>query len=677
MATEAEPTLAGEFPPATEEQWLALVDKVLKGAPLSRLQSRTSGGITVEPLYTGETSLGTHDESGFPGTAPFTRGSSAVPRPDGAWGIRTLLSTPDPIEANKTALRELERGSTELLVRFDAAFRAGIHPTDSEFAQLGGVDGVLIASVEDLEALFVGVYLDLAPVYLQPGSAFTRAAEMVTAVWQRSGIKSSSAAGGIGADPLGVLAAEGQLPQGLEVALSELGLLALGLHHTHPQVRSCSVDTSAYVEAGASEVQELAVMLSTAAVYLKACADAGLGIDAACSQFEVTLSVDADVFTGIAKLRAARRVWATLVAACGASPASQPVQMHVRTAERMMTKRDPWVNLLRVTSASFAAGLGGATSVTSLPFDATLGEPDELGRRMARNTQLLLQEESNLGRVTDPAGGSWYVESLTDQIAQAAWAEFQRIEAAGGLVTVLLDGTLAAEIEQVRNARLSQVATRAQAITGVSEFPNLAEEALLRTEPDLRSLRSRAATQNPSKRSPVTRATPTDCAPLPKVRWAQEFEALRDASDAYLAATGSRPKLFLVNLGPVAVHTARATFAKNFFEAGGIETVTSELGATLGFDDPEIAVAEVHASRARLVCLCSSDKVYAEQAQGFAQALSHSGLAAIYLAGNPGDRREDEVAAGVTEFVHVGVNALELLSGALHAAGATVEEVEK
>ena len=677
MATEAEPTLAGEFPPATEEQWLALVDKVLKGAPLSRLQSSTAGGITVEPLYTEATSPGADDKSGFPGAAPFTRGSSAEPRPDGAWGIRTLLSTPDPIEANKTALRELERGSTELLVRFDAAFRAGVHPSDSEFAQLGGTDGVLIASAEDLEALCNGVYLDLAPVYLQPGSGFARAADLLIEVWNRSGIDPSSAVGGIGADPLGVLAAEGNLPQGLEAALTELGVLALGLHHTHPQVRSCSVDTSAYVEAGASEIQELAVMLSTAAVYLKACADAGLGIDDACSQIEVTLSVDADVFTGIAKLRAARRVFAALVAACGASPASQAMQMHVRTASRMMTRRDPWVNLLRVTSASLAAGLGGAASVTSLPFDVTLGEPEELGRRMARNTQLLLQEESNLGRVTDPTGGSWYVESLTDQIAHAAWAEFQRIEGSDGLVALLLDGRLATEIEQVRNARLTQVATREQAITGVSEFPNLAEDALFRPEPDLGSLRSRAASQNPSVHAAVGGLTPTLCAPLPKVRWAQEFEALRDASDAHLLATGERPKLFLVNLGPVAVHTARATFAKNFFEAGGIETVTSELGATLGFDDPEQAVAEVHASQARLVCLCSSDRVYAEQAQNFAQALSLSGLAAIYLAGNPGDRREDELAAGVTEFVHVGVNALELLSGALQAAGVKVVEVEK
>ena len=196
-----------------------------------------------------------------------------------------------------------------------------------------------------------------------------------------------------------------------------MGALASRLAGSHPSVRTVRVDTTAYVEAGASETQELAAMLATGATYLRALAAAGLDVDAACSQIEVTLAADADVFTTIAKLRAARRVWSAMTAACGASPAAQAPRLHVRTAERMMTRRDPWVNLLRVTAAAFAAGVGGAGSVTTAAFDAELGEPDELGRRMARNTQLLLQEESNVGRVVDPAGGSWYVESLTDDIA--------------------------------------------------------------------------------------------------------------------------------------------------------------------------------------------------------------------------------------------------------------------
>ncbi|MDQ2678453.1 MAG: methylmalonyl-CoA mutase subunit beta [Actinomycetota bacterium] len=664
MTTEAEPTLAGDFPPATEEQWLALVDKVLKGAPLSKLESTTPGGLPVHPLYTRAGTPDGGDVSGVPGSAPFTRGAVAAARPEGAWGIRTLVTAPDPSDANKTILRELERGTTELTIRFDEAFRTGVTPHDAAFAELGGIGGVLLGTTKDLATVLDGVFLDLAPVHLEPGAQFTRAAEQLMAVWEAHELDPSSVRGGFGADPIGVLAATGRLPQGIEPALIELSSLAARASRTHPGVRTVSVDASPYVDAGASEVQELAVMLATGAAYLRALSTVGLDADAACAQIEVTLSADADVFTGIAKLRAARRLWSSMTAACGASDAAQAPVLHVRTAERMLTRRDPWVNLLRVTAASFAAGLGGAASVTALPFDAELGEPVELGRRMARNTQLLLQEESNLGRVIDPAGGSWYVESLTDEIATAAWALFAELEAAGGLPAVLLDGSLAARIAEVRDDRLRRVATRREPITGVSEFPDIAEAPLNRTEPDLRTLRSRATSQaGPAPARPAG-DTPTECEPLPKVRWAQQFERLRDGSDSYMAATGGRPKVFLVNVGPVAVHTARATFAKNFFEAGGIQAVTSERGATVGFDDPADAVADVFADGAHLVCICSSDALYAERAEAMASALAAAGLTNIYLAGNPGDRRDAELAAGVTEFVHVGVDVLDVLQRA-------------
>jgi methylmalonyl-CoA mutase len=666
VTTEAEPTFAGEFPPATEEQWLALVDKVLKGAPLSKLRSVTPGGIVVEPLYTRDASPGAHDEAGLPGHAPFVRGSSATAPEDGGWGIRALLTNPDPRDANRTALRELERGATELTVRFDRAFRAGLGVDQPEFATESGVDGVLITSTDDLATVLDGVLLDVAPVHLEPGAQFGRAADLLLGVIGRSDVDAGQVAGGLGADPIGHLAAAGRLPQGLDGALAELGALAARVQRDHPLLRTVRVDTTPYVEAGASETQELAAMLATGAAYLRALAAAGLDVDAACAQIEITLSADADVFTTIAKLRAARRVWAAMAQACGASEPAQAAELHVRTADRMMTRRDPWVNLLRVTAAAFAAGVGGAASVTTAAFDAELGEPDELGRRMARNTQLLLQEESNVGRVADPAGGSWYVETLSERIAQVAWEQFGRLEATGGVAAALLDGSLAADIAEVRDARLARVASRKEPITGVSEFADVAETPLARTEPDLRTLRSRA--HEASVAASLT-GTATECEPLRRVRWAEQFEALRDASDSYLAATGARPKVFLVNLGPVAVHTARATFAKNFFEAGGIEAVTGEAGASTGYDDPAVAVADVLAQGAHLVCLCSSDAVYAERSVEFARALSDAGLHPLYLAGNPGDRRDAEVAAGVTEFIHLGVDVLDVLRRAHEVIG--------
>jgi methylmalonyl-CoA mutase len=613
--TDPEPLAAG-FPPVDQDAWLGAVDKVLKGKPFETLVSRTDDGITVAPLYTRDASPGAADDAGFPGAEPYTRGAHAAPRPHGLWDVRSVVDHPDPTEANRRALQDLERGVTSLTVVLDGART-------------------------DLSARLEGVYLDLAPVVLRAGAGFVDAAAQLEALWSERGVGPTAAAGGFGADPLGTMAAHGVGAVGIDEQLAALGDLAARTAVRYPGVRAVSVDTLAAVEAGASEAQELAVMLSTGAAYLRAMAAAGLDADAACGQIEVTLGADADVFATLAKVRAARRLWAAMASACGASEPARAMRLHVRTARRMLTERDPWVNLLRVTAAVFAAGVAGADSVTAEPYDALLGDPGELGRRMARNTQLLLLEESNLGRVLDPAGGSGYVESLTDELAGVAWARFQELEEAGGFPAVLVDGSLAARITTVRDDRLREVATRRRPITGVSEFPNLAEDA-----PAAGNARG---------------ARPAGVPLLTPVRWARDFEALRDAADAHAGATGSRPQVFLVNLGPVAVHTARATFAKNLFEAGGIEAVSSERGTGTGFATAADAAADAAAAGARIACLCSSDDLYAERAVEAAAALKAAGVERLYLAGKPGDRREAEEAAGVDEFVHLGVDVLDVL----------------
>lgn len=609
-------TLAGGFDPVDDEAWLAAVDKVLKGAPFTKLVSTTADGITVQPLYTPNDGPGASDEAGFPGQPPFTRGSRAVVSTDVPWDIRSTVACTDPAMANAQVLQDLERGVTSVEVPWTG-------------------DATTLARTLE------GVHLDLAPVVLRPGFAFGAAADALIGLWVERGVEDRTAIGGFGADPLATLAAHGAGGVDPAELLVELGRLAARSAERHPSVRAVTVSTLPAVEAGASEAQELAVMLSTGAAYLRAMASAGLDADTAAAQIEVSLGVDEDVFATIAKLRTARRVWSTMLAACGVSSEAQAPRLHVTVARRMLTRRDPWVNLLRVTAAVFAAGIGGADGVTAQPYDLLLGDPGDLGRRMARNTQLLLQEESNLGRVLDPAGGSNYVESLTDELATVAWKDFQQLEAAGGMPAVLLDGTLAARITTVRDVRLARVATRRSPITGVSEFPNLDEDP-----------------------PPATGLEATGGEPLlTPVRWAERFEELRERADA-ARRDGREPVVFLANLGPVATHTARATFAKNLFEAGGLRTTTSERGASLGFTSPEEAAADFVGSDARLVCICSSDAVYEEQATATAAALKSVGAARVYLAGNPGDRRDAEEAAGVDEFVHVGVDVAEVLERA-------------
>jgi methylmalonyl-CoA mutase len=355
------------------------------------------------------------------------------------------------------------------------------------------------------------------------------------------------------------------------------------------------------------------------------------------------LAADADQFLTIAKFRAIRKLWARVEQACGLAPA--PAHVAAETAWRMMTRRDPYVNILRATFAVFAAGLGGADAITVLPFTAAIGLPDRFARRVARNTQLVLLEESHLAKVSDPTAGSGGIEDLTQQLCGAAWSLFQDIEKAGGAAAALEQGLIQSKVAATRAEREKNVARRKDALTGTSEFPNI-HEAAVHVE-DV----APKATPLPNQ--------PTAFAALPRIRLAEPFEQLRDASDRALAATGSRPTVFLANLGKLSNFTARTLFAKNFFEAGGIEAPTND-----GFASRDDMIAAFKASGAKLVCLCSSDKVYAAEAIDAAQALTSAGAAQIYLAGRPGELEAALRSAGVQDFIYVGCDVVAMLTRA-------------
>jgi methylmalonyl-CoA mutase len=308
----------------------------------------------------------------------------------------------------------------------------------------------------------------------------------------------------------------------------------------------------------------------------------------------------------------------------------------------MMTRHDPHVNMLRTTIATTAAGLGGADAITVLPFTAAIGLPDRFARRVARNSQLILLGESNLARVADPAAGSGALEALTDQMCGAAWSLFQEIEAAGGACAALTAGLIQRKVAAVRAARQAAIATRKDALTGTSEFPTLAEIAVQVLDAEPVQIAALA-----------TRALST--APMPPMRLAEPYETLRDASDRQLAATGSRPTVFLANLGTLAESMARATFAQNFFAAGGIEAVSSDGSGDLA--------AAFTASGAKLACLCSTDEVNGREAAAAAKTLAVAGARHLYLAGKPRDTAP-LTAAGIETFIFAGCDALATLKAA-------------
>src|SRR5580698_4791106 len=302
----------------------------------------------------------------------------------------------------------------------------------------------------------------------------------------------------------------------------------------------------------------------------------------------------------------------------------------------MLTRRDPYVNMLRATMATFSAGLAGANAVTVLPHTLALGLPDPFARRFARNTQLVLLEESNLAKVSDPAAGSGGIETLTQQLCEAAWALFQETERAGGAFASLEQRLIQRKVAATRGLHEQNIARRKDVLTGATEFPNLHEA-------DVAVLDAKPVVVAPYGEAKIKFDA------LPPIRLAAPFERLRDRSDQILKATGARPKVFLANLGTPADFTARATFAKSFFETGGIEAVDTE-----GFTDPAAIAAAFKASGAAPTCLCSSDKVYAAQAAAAAKALQAAGARHIYLAGRPGEQEAAFRAAGVNDFIFVG-----------------------
>lgn len=674
--------LTQDFPPVGHDAWRELVEKALKGADFDKkLTTRLYDGITLKPIYTKEDWPAAGDPSGFPGFLPYARGARAAGTAQG-WDVRQVFAHPDVKETNKEILTDLERGVTSVLIRLDAAGKAGLDPDAPMAADIAGVGGVMIATADDLDSALAGVMLEIAPVALDAGSGAVAAAALLAEVWRKRGVTGEAAMGAYAIDPLGTLAATGYLPQGVDKALADMAAVARKTAAEFPNVTAVAVNSSAYTNAGASDVEDLGCAMATAVAYLRAMTDAGMSIDDACRQISFTIPVGTDFFLGIAKLRAARMLWARVAEACGASEDARRMSLHVDTADRVLSQRDPWVNMLRVTVAAFAAGVAGADSVTAAPFTQALGLPTDFARRIARNTQIILQEESNLARVIDPAGGSWFVESLTQQMAERAWEEFQAVEAMGGMAAALTSGELAKKLDATWQQRRAAVAKRKDALTGVNEFPNLAEKPVDIKAPDLDVLRKGAAARLKTYAREADGATidalfeaaktatlgaltaalggePVSIAPLPIHRIGEDFEALRDASDMVLVTEGKRPQIFLANMGRIAQHTARATFARNFFEAGGIEALGGE-----GFMDAEAAAKAFSDSGAKLAILCGTDDLYEEQAEAFATALKGAGATTVYLAGRPGEKKAAYDAAGVGAYIYVGCDVLATLRAA-------------
>ena len=437
--------LLEEFPAASYDQWRAAVDKDLAGAPFEKkLVSHTYEGIDIQPVYSDRdwSADGTSDPSGYPGFSPRTRGADPMGLAACGWDVRQEHADPDLAKSYQLILEDLQRGATSLQLRFDVACRDGLDPADEAAKDLVGRDGLAVYGLGDLDELLKEVRLGAIAIGLEAGSAAPAMAATLHALWKQRGVPTEQIYTSFNHDPLAVLARSGRLPTSIDTAMKHLGALAVYCDANMPKVRAARVGTGPYHHAGATAAQDLGLSMATAFAYLKAMTDAGLSVEAAAKQVTFAFSLGCNFFLASAKLRAARKLWAKLLEACDVDPSTPGVsmQIHARASKRVLTARDPWVNLLRNTVTTFASAVGGAQIITSEPFDKAIGLPDSFSRRIARNTQVILMEESHRAKVIDPAGGCYFLESLTDELAEKGWAELQKIEAQGGMAQALTSG---------------------------------------------------------------------------------------------------------------------------------------------------------------------------------------------------------------------------------------------
>jgi methylmalonyl-CoA mutase len=621
-------SFSSAFPETTEADWLREVEKALKGKGPETLTRKTADGLGIRALYRENDFAGAADPLGVPGAAPYLRGKTAAPDKWLPWDIRQLFTHPSPEVTNGEILRDLERGVSSIELRVDGTGRAGVQ----------------LCTAEDFRVALAGVDASMAAVAIDSaGGMGTRAAGLL-AQWADGQGNADKLRLDFNLDPVGGLAKTGKLEGGLDAAFAKAGALGAALAGKFPAANLFRANGALVHEAGGSEAQELGAMIASAIDTLRRL-DGILDAKTVAGRTVFAVALDANYGIGIAKLRAARRLWARCLEALGIEAA--PMKLQAITSARMLTKYDPWTNMLRNTAAAFAGAVGGADILTVRAFTEALGQPEELGRRIARNTQIIAMEESQLGRVADPLGGAWFTETLAEDLAKAAWAEFQKIEGEGGYAASLISGAFQARVAAVREARAKDVARRKIPLTGVSEYPLLEEIGAPVAEVD--APKDKAVSDAGLKQFvSAVPATGADIAAeaLAPIRLSAPFEALRDAA----AQAVKPPAVFLATLGSLAEFTPRADFARNFFAAGGIAAKEAPVPPR---DEAELAAA-FRASGCRLAVLCGTDKAYEAGAVTAAEALKKAGTQRVWLAG----KFEGE---GIDANIFTGADVLHLL----------------
>jgi methylmalonyl-CoA mutase len=689
--------IAKDFPPSSWEEWLQAVEATLKGVPFDKAMiTKTYEGIDLKPIYRRADTQNLPHLNSLPGQAPFVRGFKAEGYTLKGWIIAQEINESDPQRANQILLDELNRGLNALNIKLAGSTRNGKNPATSDSA----ADGVVLSSLDDISSLLQGVDLTAIPILLKNGKSALPLLALLNAYLKKQDIPVAKIEGCVGFDPIAELAMNGRSDQAMAAALDDLYQMTYWADAKAPRLRTILLDAAVYGNSGCNAVQELACGLATAVDYISGLTEQGLSGEQAASHMQLNLSLGSNFFMEMAKVRAARLLWTELLSAYGLSAENCQLWIHGVTSAFNKTIYDPYVNVLRTTTESFAGVAGGLDSLEITPFDALIHAPEEFSRRIARNQQIILEEEAHFAKVTDPVGGCYYVETLTAQLAAKAWTLLQEIEARGGMLKAVLDGFVQSEVRKVAEERITNADKRRDVFVGINMFANPLEQ-LLETQDDacasqLKQRADQIASMISSKRSGLLnnlnvlrentgknfrvdmitnawlhQATLEEIcsvlhpdseglstAPLPRLRATQHIEDLRAQVIAYQKKNDKVLAVFLANLGPLAQHKARADFALGFLQVGGFYVAGNDGFATVG----EAAEAAL-VSQAQAVCLCSTDDTYPDHVPRLIEQIKAKKPDMIFiLAGFPQDMAETYKKQGIDIFIHIRANTFDCLT---------------
>jgi len=702
VETSNHESLLDSFAKPAAGLWKALAEEQLGGAPFEKkLVTRTAEGIAIQPIYSETDSTRVAGED-FPGKGSHLRGSSAAGYCKEPWHIAQGLPYPTPQRFNEALLSDLARGQNAVNILLDIATLEGRDPDTAEPKDVGCC-GVSIATVADFAQLLQDVSVEAVPIYVHAGAHALPLAALLIAWAQRCNLQLDHLSGSLESDPMAILAQAGRLPYRFATCMEAMAAWTRHAATAIPNVQTIGVSTLPYSQNGAHRAQEIACALATGVEYMRHLLGQGLDVDTVATRMRFHFSLSSHVFPEMAKLRAARHLWSHIVQQLGGVEDAQAMTLHGRTSLWNKTSSDAYNNMLRLSCETFAGILGGCQSIHTGTFDETFKNPDAFSRRIARNAQIILKEEFGLGDVIDPGGGSYYLETLTDDLARAAWAEFQAIERAGGMLAALQNGHIQTAVSEQAAATRDRLNQRRDVLVGVNQYA-APPKPLPDTDMDLFAIANERvaaiAAHRQQHEQAVAKArqaaggktdlntlvaladagatlgqlthqlhsdtqTPVEVGPIQAQRLAQNYEKLHQASAQYKELNGHYPKVFLATMGPVRQHKARADFSQQFFQSGGFDVIYPN-----GFTSPEEAARAAHASGASMAVICSTDETYPDCVAPFIeQAKTDANEMIFILAGDPGDNAEQYAKAGLHDYISMRTNNYQFLEKYLTQLG--------